>query len=206
MPKNLTTSQKTEIAKSELKTRLLITIQLDTPIRILENDTIAVMTINGNDYIGAFVKRSDVQTHMDNTVERVDVTISNVLQQISAIIASSGDVITNKYCKIEEVIFDGDSNTIIDDPVLIFDGLINTIKLTAETFSFDIERKMGGYNTVSPNMTYDVNCQFAFKDSRCGYSGGETVCDKTLKRCQALSNVTRFGGFPSIPIEMKVRT
>ena len=209
MPKNLTTSQLTEVAKSELKTRLLVTIALTSPngpLYLLENDTISKLTINGIDYIGCMVKRGDISTYMDGTVEKCNVTISNVNQAISGLIANQGDVVTNKYCSIQEVIFSGDTTTIIDNPILVFDGYINTIQLFADTFAFDVERKIGGYSNVSPNVTYDVNCQYQFKDIRCAYSGSATVCDKTLTSCQGFSNSTRFGGFPSIPQELIVKS
>lgn len=92
------------------------------------------------------------------------------------------------------------SSTIIDDPVLLFEGSINNLQMSQTYCAFSVERPLYSYTTVSPNMTYDVNCQFKFKDGRCQYSGTETKCDKTLARCQALGNVTRFGGYPSITI------
>lgn len=44
------------------------------------------------------------------------------------------------------------------------------------------------------------HCRWVFKSTQCGYSGSETSCNRTFQRCQALNNVARFGGFPSIPI------
>jgi len=202
MSKNLTPNQITEIAKPELKTRVLVTIYLDEgPLRVLENDTVQLINIDGNDYFAGMVTRSDIETAMGGTVEKVNIIISNIWQEISGIIANEGDTLTNRKCKVEEVIFDGDTSTIIDDPILLFEGLINSIKLTAKTFSFDVERVLGGYSTQSPNTTYDVNCQWKFKDERCQYSGGENPCDKTWTTCRVKE---RFGGYPSIPKEMVI--
>lgn len=40
-------------------------------------------------------------------------------------------------------------------------------------------------------------CQYArFKGDRCGYSGSETVCNRSLTRCRELGNSARFGGTP----------
>lgn len=41
-------------------------------------------------------------------------------------------------------------------------------------------------------------CRFKFKDVFCGYTGAETICDRSLSRCRALNNAARYGGFPSI--------
>jgi len=204
MSKKLTQSQKNEIKKQELKVRNLVTIYLDdAPIRLLENDTIASFIHNGEVYLAGFVKRGDIKTSMDGSGEKVEITISNIWQEISSIIATQGDTLTNRKCKIETVIFDGDSNKIIDEPIHLFEGYINNIILTALTFKFEVERVLGGYSTLSPNATYDVNCQCRkFKDERCCYEGEETKCDKTLTKCIELGNVENFYGFPSLPKEM----
>lgn len=204
MSKKLTQDQKNEIVKSELKVRNLVTIYLDdAPLRLLENDTITAIKHNGETYLAGFVKRGDIKTSMDGIGEKVEITISNIWQEISSIIANQGDTLTNRKCKIETVIFDGDSNTIIGEPIHLFEGFINNISLTAVYFKFDVERLLGGYSTLSPNATYDVNCQCRkFKDERCGYTGEEIKCDKTFTRCEELKNIENFYGFPSLPKEM----
>lgn len=200
MGKNLTTNQKEQIAKSALKTRRLITIELETPFRILENDSTGSITINGNTYYTKLVKTSEVQGSLDGNSEKIDVIISDIGQDFAGLIATDGDVLTNTNCKIEQVIFDGDTSTIVDTPILLFEGLINNLQMAQNYCAFSVERPLYSYSTVSPNMTYDVNCQFKFKDGRCQYSGTETKCNKTLSRCQALGNVTRFGGYPSVVV------
>jgi lambda family phage minor tail protein L len=51
-----------------------------------------------------------------------------------------------------------------------------------------------------PLRTYSRNyCLWKFKSTECGYSNGETSCNKTLARCRVIGNNLRFGGFPSIP-------
>lgn len=268
-PKGLTEAQITEIAKSELKTRILLTINHPTEvIRIIENESLALFTLAGLDYVGAMVKRGEIESSKDGIVEKVNITISNVNQSISQIVASEGDTLTNVACTLEEIIFNGFpadwqastayttgsdpavnyvssvvknsyiyqcttagtsgeteptwtttiGNTvndgtvvwtcrspIIGDPIELFSGLINNVHLNALEFKFDIERQLGGHSVMSPNLTYDINCQYTFKDERCGYSGAGSSCGKTFTDCQAYSNETRFGGFPSIPKAMVIK-
>lgn len=202
MTRKLTARQKAEIAKKQLKTRVLVTIFLDDgPLRLLENDTLKVLSIGGNDYIATMVKRGDIRNSMDGTVEKVNISISNIMQEVSSLVANEGDTLTNRRVKVEEVIFDGDTSVILDDPILLFEGLMNNIQLSAIEFNFDVERVLGGYSTQSPNSTYDVNCQWKFKDERCQYSGSAAKCDKTFTSCLVK---TRFGGYPSIPKEMVI--
>ena len=201
MSKGLTTAQKTEIAKTALKTRTLITINLDSgPFRILANDSIANIVINSNTYYARMFQTSGIETSLDGTTDSMSISVSDIAQEFAGLVANNGDVLTNRECKVEEVIFDGDTTTIIGNPVILFDGKINKIQLTAKTFVFTVERILNNYSSLSPNMIFDVNCQWKFKDSRCTYSGGETKCDKTLTRCQTLSNVLNFGGYPSVVV------
>jgi phage-related protein len=201
-------------------------------VRILENDTIGSFTHNGNVYFSAMVKRSKIESRMEGGPQKCGVTISNINRAYSQILvaeAEKGDSLTNSRCVIQEVIFydnedllllddtselhleNGNSiyleafDSVLDNAVTIFDGYINNVQLTETEFTFDVERILGGYSTQSPNTTYDVNCQWIFKDERCQYSGAEMFCDKTFSSCLARGNETRFGGYPSIPSELVIR-
>lgn len=200
MGKDLSVEQKAEIAKAAIKTRILITIYLpELTFRILANDSIANMIIGSDTYYARMVDISGIETSLDGTTDSMVISVSDILQEFSGLVAYNGDVLTNRSCKVEEVIFDGNTTTIIGNPILLFDGKINKIQLTAKTFVFTVERILNNYSSLSPRMVFDVNCQWKFKDElRCKYSGTETKCDKTLTRCTALNNVTNFGGYPSV--------
>ena len=235
MPKGLTTDQKNTVGAQEVKTRTLLTIYINNTdndiLRILENDTLEVLEIGDDVFIAGAVKRSDVDTQMEGSIESCNITISNINQDISSIIVNEGDVLTGSVCVIEEAIYlstdacelvdeqyftnilaedgtailDETDDSIIDDAVEIFRGKINNIHLNAREFTFDVQRNLGGYDYEAPKTSYDASCQWIFKDERCLYSGAETSCDKTMTRCKQLSNVVRFGGYPAIPTEMSRR-
>lgn len=217
MGKKLTPTQIGALKSTTAKTRLLITINLAIPIRILENDSTGSLSItrknadgtfiydaNGNHIIDTYhtklVKTSEVQGSLDGNSEKIDIIISDISQDFAGLITDDGDALTNKKCRVEQVIFNGDTSEIIGVPILLFEGLINNIQLSPIYCAFSVERQLYSYSTVSPNMTYDINCQFKLGDTRCGYKGNETKCDKTLARCQALGKVTNFGGYPSVII------
>jgi len=233
MSKGLNNDQQTAVAKNEVKTRILLTITLNNEaqdvIKILENDVLTSFEYNGDTYLAAMIKRGNIESRIEGGPQKCNIKISNINRDYSNIIANQGDVLTNSRCVIEEVIFYQDKDLIlmensselllenennflleafdlvIDNPVNIFEGFVNNVQLTETVFSFDVERVLGGYSTVSPNTTYDVNCQWAFKDARCQYSGTEITCDKTFTACQARSNEIRFGGYPSIPSELVIK-
>ena len=259
MSKGMSQEQNTQLFKSEVRTRILVTINVseDVKIRVLENDFITAMDISGETYLAGKVTRGDIESSDDGAISSVNIVLSNITRDISSIIANQGDILTNKEAKLEEIIFNGDSHDwsastyyqdgevvsplvwngfyyevttggtsgetepdwipilgaevisgdcvltaispIIGEPVSLFSGLINNVKLNYGEFQFDIERNLGGYSTVSPNATYDVNCQVKkFKDERCLYTGAETWCDKTFARCKVLNNTLNFYGFPTI--------
>ncbi|MFH1982720.1 MAG: DUF1833 family protein [Pseudomonadota bacterium] len=56
------------------------------------------------------------------------------------------------------------------------------------------------YTRKFPRSRVEGNfCRYrAFKGARCGYSGSETECNRTLTRCRELGNSTRFGNAPGV--------
>ena len=63
--------------------------------------------------------------------------------------------------------------------------------------------KLGAEDLTSrrshPHFFMAAYCRYnEFKGTLCGYSGGETDCDRTLTRCRELNNASRFGGFPGM--------
>lgn len=205
MGKKLTPTQIGALKSATVKTRLLITINLATPIRILQNDSVGSLLIDGHTYYTKLVQASAVQGSLDGNSEKIDIIISDISRDFAGLISDDGDVLTNKKCRIEQVVFNGDTSEIVGAPILLFEGLVNKIQLSPIYCAFSVERALYSYSTVSPNMTYDINCQFKFKDSRCGYTGTEAKCDKTLKRCQELGRVEYFGGYPSVTIPFSAK-
>ena len=88
MGKSLTTNQKTEIAKSVLKTRTLISITLDSSTkRILVNDSVANLIIGGNTYNARLVQMSDIETSLDGNGEKITIIVSDIAQEFAGLIA-----------------------------------------------------------------------------------------------------------------------
>jgi PKD repeat protein len=90
-----------------------------------------------------------------------------------------------------------------------------TVRLTVTNSAGSNQRTVNNYidvyplpivNFGSPKLTGCTPLSILFKDSRCGYVGGETACDKTLARCKALNNVANFAGFPTITSQMVIKT
>jgi len=67
---------------------------------------------------------------------------------------------------------------------------------------FELTSRFNVLQVQLPGRVYLRNhCKWDFKSARCGYSGPETECSKTLTQCRIYANELRYGGFPSIPLK-----
>jgi phage-related protein len=196
------------IDADEIIPRKLLEIKVPTgAVRILDNDTMQSLTFDGNNYLGAPLELS-IPARDDNAeVLRMKATISNVNQSISGIIGQHGDVITGCECTLTQVFLNTSTFSLIPDiDRVLFIGKANNLQLTNESASLDVVCSLGGFEKQAPFMSYGVNCQYRkFKDCRCGYTGSEKTCDRTLETCKRYGNQERFGGFPSMPRQQVIK-
>jgi hypothetical protein len=82
---------------------------------------------------------------------------------------------------------------------VIFRGCVTAVSAEAGAISLEVSERYHDWSRPLSKREYSKVCNFVFKGSRCGYSGEETRCDKTLTRCQELGNQDNFGGFPELP-------
>ena len=204
----LQTTTEIEYEKDEIIPRKLLEISIESgSVRILENDTLEVLSYGGQDYIGAPLEIDNI-TH-DNTTEvlKIGVTLSNVAQQFSGIIGTEGDIITNAKVNLYIVFLDTSTGEIISglDEILLY-GKANDIELTIEEAKFNIEIDLGGFENQVPRMHYGVSCQWIkFKDINCAYAGSVTTCDRTVTTCKRLGNIENYGGYPNLPYESVIK-
>lgn len=177
-------------------------------ILILDNDTLASLTYSGDTYLGAPLEMSERKADDNNECGDVTVTISNAGLAISNLISTYGDVVTGCTCSLYRVWLNTSTYAILADPAAELEvyGKANNFKLDDETASINIEPMYPGYDISIPAMTYGVGCQWKFKDCNCRYTGAQVNCDHTLTTCKRYNNVENYGGFPSLPKEMIIKT
>lgn len=192
------------LADPEISTRLLVVIEYseDNIYRFIVDESIEEIEIGGETYLSAAITRSDREENSDMSIETLTLTMSNHWQGWAAILANQGNNFINKPCKIYEWMPEFPEEA----PILIYDGVLDNINMTASTFEVKVVRSLGDYQQESPNMTFDPNCQFQFKDERCRYVGEYFECGKTLVDCINRHNEERFGGHPSVPRETVIRS
>jgi len=155
----------------------------------------------GLTYFAADIDRGKIETNIDGSIEKCDIKMSNKWQTWSAIVANLGNVLLNRPCNILEYFPDYPAEA----PVVVFSGAMNEIKMTASQFQWSVKRSVVDFNEQSPNMNYDVNCQYSFMDERCKFTGLQLTCDGVMSTCIAYGNVANFGGHPSVPRAMVIR-
>lgn len=199
------------LSGQEVETRMLLVIYYDEDniYRFISNDNASSpeaelegTTINGEVYYNASISRGDRAESSDSSIESLEIKLSNKWQRWAAILANQGNQFNNKKAEIYEWFPDFPD----DEPVLLYRGILDKISMTVTDFSATLIRTLGDYDEESPNMTFDPNCQFVFKDERCKYSGSEHIeCGKTLTDCINRNNVENFGGHPSVPRELVIK-
>lgn len=188
----------------EIETRLLIAIEYDeeTTYRFIADDSIDTIDILGETYLSTSVTRGSREENADNSIESIDITLSNHWQEWAAVVANHGNEFLGKKCTLMEW-FPAFPD---EEPVIMYQGVLDDIKMTASQFDMRVVRVLGDYEQEAPLMTYDVNCQYIFKDERCKYSGVEYyTCGKTLPDCMQRKNTINFGGSPSCALETLIK-
>lgn len=174
---------------------LLVAIQYESEptVRICLNNE--EVTWDGNTYYPAIFELSGLVETKDAEVPTVPLTFVDVerviIPSIEEFDGGIGSIVTlnivnSKYLHISTP----ELQEVMEIIECSFDDkAVVQLKLGAE----DLSNKL-----CPPNRYLKNHCRFAFKGSRCGYSGGETECNRTLARCKELGNSVRFGGCPGI--------
>lgn len=191
------------LEETEISTRLLVEIEYDkdTTYRFIADDSIEEIEIDGKTWTGASIDRGDREENSDMSIEEVSLTLSNHWQGWAAILANQGNKFICKPC----VIYEWTPDYPDEPPIAMYSGVLDDISMTASQFTVKIVRTLGDYQQDSPNMTFDPNCQYLFKDERCKYVGDYFECGKTLQDCLDRGNVGNFGGHPSVPRELVIK-
>lgn len=136
----------------------------------------------------------NVQYSLSDVVDSIKVKIDNRNQVLSSIFLES--TMHEEEASIWIAILD-ENNQIIGT-TQIFKGFIADFQLNSTELSVTITSKIVKWDQTAYNKSNEKCRWKKFKGEPCGYSGSATWCDRTYKRCAALSNTTNFGGFPEV--------
>lgn len=154
------------------------------------------ITFNGNEYQKFWFDFNDITTNKGE-IPNFELKIDNTSRGVNSLMIDY-DI----YLKANGI----EGNKIFANVIVV-----NTVDLSDyvnkwrfELTSWDIDSNWASFKLGAENpfnkpyplrQIYSDFCSWKFKDSRCAYSGAETACDKTLKRCREIGNQVRYGGF-----------
>jgi len=153
------------------------------------------ITFDGVTYSKFPITHEQVTENTTGEIDEVKIAIGNVSRLIQSYLESydlRGKKVSIKTVWANDL---ADTSNYIEDIYYIDSYVADQNNVT-----FKLTSKYDVLNLELPTRKYSRNyCCWKFKSDECGYSGGETECNKTLTRCRELGNQQRFGGFPSIP-------
>lgn len=154
------------------------------------------VTFDGQVYTSFPVSHDSVADNTSGEIDQVTAKLANVSREIQAYLETydwRGLKVT-----ITAVFLDALADA---EDAVVHTFYIDNYTADEESVSFVLTTKFDLLDIQLPLRVYNRNhCGWKFKSSECGYVGSETVCNKTKQDCRDnKSNVTRFGGFPSIP-------
>lgn len=154
------------------------------------------VTFDGQEYTAFPISHESVADNTSGEIDQVTVKLANVSREIQAYLESYDW--RGKKVTITAVFLDQLADA---DDAVVHTFYIDNYTADEESVSFVLTTKFDLLDVQLPLRTYNRNhCGWKFKSTECGYVGSETVCSKTKQDCRDnKSNVTRFGGFPSIP-------
>lgn len=138
--------------------------------------------------------RADDRQVVDATVQVMNVSnLYGVL--ISGLVgASIAPVVTIREAWV--VLETGKAPAVQTDGVyIVCRGRLDKPTWDEDRLTFVVANGSDSVARTLPAPYYSTTCWYrTFKGAHCGYVGAATTCDRSLARCEALSNSARFGG------------
>jgi lambda family phage minor tail protein L len=168
-----------------------ITLSDATEIRICRNNE--DLTWAGDVYT-AFPVEIDDLNEAKGERPQITIRVSNITRALAPYMIDNNGF---AGCSVEIMVLNS-AHLDEAEPECLFDFVCLSSSTDSRWASFtlgmaDIFRKKFPPGTVRKNL-----CLFAFKGTKCGYSGAYPTCDHTLTQCRARGNSPRFGGFPGV--------
>ncbi len=134
---------------------------------------------------------ANIQQTQGFSIDKVSVEMSNIDLTFSSILQSQDTL--NRTCVLTQIYLSPDTYTEIGRVEWFRGPLLEWGDLTQDSVRLTIGNEFSFWNKKTLRMP-SPQCPWFFKADRCGYTGIETVCDRSATRCRELNNFDRFGG------------
>ncbi len=162
----------------------------DTLYLCSNTENITWPTTGGDEYIAFPFELDDISDSSKGEVPQLVIRVSNVTRAIEAYLEiSDGGVGAEVRIK---VVHSEHLDQTEPEVELVFEVLKTSTDENWVQFTIGASNP---YNKIFPrNRVLRFTCRYReFKGPHCGYTGVETICDRSYERCKELDNVTRFG-------------
>ena len=166
----------------------------DLPLAEYDTD----IDYDGVTYTKFPIKHQEIGENTQGEIDTLIVSVSNVNRSIQAYLENNdfrGKKVTVKLIWANQK---NDTDAYID-----FIYYIDNYTASETSVDFTLSSKYDVIDLTLPMEIFNRNyCRWKFKSAECGYpfGGGQTTCDKRKATCKnTMSNIARFGGFPSVP-------
>jgi len=172
-----------------------ITLPDSTVLRVCRNTVNVTWPSSGGDEYAAFpFDLEEINDQSKSEVPRVALRVSNVSRVVQAYLDAAdggvGSVVVLRVVHSEHL-----DET---DPEFEATFRCTDCQADAQWATFYIGAASPWTTRFPRNRLLKDYCRWRFKSTECGYSGGESTCDKTMTQCRLRSNSHRYGGFPGV--------
>ena len=166
-----------------------------TTIRLVKNE--ANISWQGQTWAAFPFNIDDMGEAGKNEVPQLQLSVSNVSRAIQSYIeAYDGGVDATVIIRVVHA--DNLVGTETATTLIRLDYTVTSCTANPKAVVFSLGASSPWQRRIPQGRARKNFCRFKFKSTECGYSGAETVCDKSITRCRVLANSSRFGGFPGV--------
>jgi phage-related protein len=153
---------------------------------------------NGTQPVAAPIKRQRLKQNEAGRINKIQVSLGDMKFENSQLFLANVSLIKGAKVVIRRTSPDLDI-TLPTAYRTVFMGYVTAVSAKEGNIQLEIAERYHDWSRPLNKRTFAKVCSFVFKDSRCGYSGPESFCDKTLPSCEGYGNEANFGGFPDLP-------
>jgi lambda family phage minor tail protein L len=199
MPKTLSPEVQAEVVKTQNAPINLYTIWVDDSVILYLAEWPTNVRFDGQLYLAAPLAHSTVKSSASDSIDQVQISISNVNREMASIALQYNGLRRKKIQVITvfENLLDNPDNKIIK-----FEGYVASCTFDQNTLTFTVTSVLDLQDIYVPRRIFHrVFCYWTYKGTECGYTGSLETCAKTLEGddgCRVHENAARFGAFPGI--------
>jgi hypothetical protein len=167
----------------------LLTLHVSSTLRYTDLDI--DLYYAGQTYQSRGLKFDDAEYSLTAQVDKMSFEIDNVSLEFSSLVLNEEVRGKNVDCQLCALSYPAKVIAV----GTVFSGILDSVSINPKRARFEVYSPLALWRKKTPRRIHQLTCPKPFKGMECGYSGGETWCDQSFERCDALVNTDNFGGY-----------